>query len=167
MSIEVFDNFLNLEDSQAIYNSLLDSNFPWYFNDGVAYGPEPELSFFQFTHMFFIDYNITSKYFNLIEPILKKIEPSALLRIKANLNPYSSERVTYPYHVDYNNFKGKTAIYYVNTNDGVTLFNDGTVVESIQNRFVIFDSNIFHRGTNCQNQKARSLINFNYYESLN
>lgn len=168
MSVEVFDNFLTHEDSQSIHDNLLSPYFPWYYNDNVAYKKqEPEFNLFQFTHIFFINHKIESGFFNLIEPIIQKVNPSAILRIKANLNPYTTKRVTYPYHVDYDNFKGKTAIYYVNSNDGVTMFKDGTVIESVQNRFVVFDGEMLHTGTSCQNQKARSLINFNYYESLN
>ena len=56
-----------------------------------------------------------------------------------------------------------TAIYYVNANNGYTEFEDGTKVESVENRIVIFPSNIKHRGTSCTNEQTRMVINFNYF----
>ena len=56
----------------------------------------------------------------------------------------------------------KTAIFYCNTNDGYSLFKDGTKVKSIKNRIVIFNNDIYHTGTTCTNEKIRSVINFNF-----
>ena len=56
-----------------------------------------------------------------------------------------------------------TAIYYVNTNNGYTEFEDGSRVESIENRLVTFPSYMKHTGTTCTDQKRRIVINFNYY----
>ena len=35
-----------------------------------------------------------------------------------------------------------TSIFYVNTNNGYTKFEDGSIVESVANRMLIFDSNL-------------------------
>ena len=59
-------------------------------------------------------------------------------------------------------YPGQTAIFYVNTNDGYTEFEDSTRVESVANKIVIFDSKLKHRGTTCTNQKTRVVINLNY-----
>ena len=37
-----------------------------------------------------------------------------------------------------------TSILYINTNDGYTKFEDGTIVESVENRLVTFDSRMKH-----------------------
>ena len=50
----------------------------------------------------------------------------------------------------------------MNTNNGYTEFEDGTVVKSIENRMVVFPANMKHRGTSCTNKKVRVIINFNY-----
>ena len=55
-----------------------------------------------------------------------------------------------------------TAIYYINTCDGYTLFEDGTKVESVTNRLLKFPSNMKHTGTSCTDRDRRILINFNY-----
>ena len=56
-----------------------------------------------------------------------------------------------------------TAIYYLNTNNGFTKFENGDKVNSVANRIVIFDSNLKHTGTSCTDSYARLLINFNYF----
>ena len=55
------------------------------------------------------------------------------------------------------------SIFYVNTNDGFTVFEDGTKVESVANRMLTFPTNMKHSGTACTDQKYRIIINFNYY----
>ena len=47
---------------------------------------------------------------------------------------------------------------------GYTSFEDGTKVESVENRFVTFDSDIKHSGTTCTNQKVRLVLNINYFQ---
>ena len=56
-----------------------------------------------------------------------------------------------------------TAILYVNSNNGYTLFEDGTKVESVENRIVLFDSNLRHTGTTCTEEKVRIVVNFNFF----
>ena len=56
-----------------------------------------------------------------------------------------------------------TSILYVNTNNGYTKFEDGTIVESVANRLVSFPSNMKHTGTSCTDEKTRVVINFNYF----
>jgi hypothetical protein len=99
----------------------------------------------------------------MIEPILAVVNPSAIMRIKANLTVATDRIIEYPFHVDIKNFKGTTAVFYVNNNDGYTIFKDGSVVESKENRLVIFNSEILHAGTTCTDAKIRCVINFNYY----
>ena len=51
----------------------------------------------------------------------------------------------------------------MNSNDGYTLFEDGTKVESVANRLVRFPASIKHTGTTCTNANRRVLINFNWF----
>ena len=107
--------------------------------------------------------------FQIVEPIVKYLNPESLIRIKANLIPKTEFRHVFEYHTDtLSKSNGrKTAIYYVNSNNGVTILEDGTEIESIGNRLVIFDQKISHTGTTCTNEKVRCLINFNYIEYEN
>ena len=59
----------------------------------------------------------------------------------------------------------RTSILYMNTNDGYTLFEDGTKVESVMNRLITFPYNMKHAGTTCTDVPFRMVINFNYITS--
>ena len=97
-------------------------------------------------------------------PLIQKIPRlSSLVRIKANLNPRNSKVFTHGFHIDMT-FKCTTGIYYINTNNGYTEFEDGTKIESIRNRFISFPSDMKHTGSTCSDKKMRLLINFNYFQ---
>jgi hypothetical protein len=55
-----------------------------------------------------------------------------------------------------------TGIFYVNTNNGKTIFDTGEEINSEENKYVEFDSTKLHTGTTCTDQKRRLVINFNY-----
>ena len=185
MEVKVIDNFLD----EIIFNQIVEYIIPqslknftqndilnWVYSRGVSYSPEDEKRFvnesfqiddidlynYQFINIGYNDNMPRSKLFDLSMPILEKARPISVVKIKANLQPRADKIVEFPMHVDIQNFKGKTAIFYLNTNDGYTLFENGQKVESIANRYVEFDSTIKHTGTTCTDQKRRVVINFNY-----
>ena len=98
------------------------------------------------------------------------MKSTVLLRIKANLRTRTSKINETPFHVDLQFLSEEklkhwtTAIFYVNTNNGYTEFEDGTKVESVANRMVTFPSNTRHRGTSCTDKNMRVIINFNYFK---
>jgi hypothetical protein len=162
-TIEIIDNFLSQEDYLIIKNSLTCFNFPWYYSDWVSSQSAKNNNEFYFEHFFFSDFNIQSENFNIIRPILKKLEVKSLIRAKANLYPkLENNLIRNSFHRD-QNYSHRGAVYYVNTNDGYTGFEDGTIVESVENRIMIFDSSIPHYSTHCTNQKVRLTININYF----
>jgi hypothetical protein len=167
MTIEVINNFLKEDNFKNIQDTLLGGWFPWYFTNGVSDFDHDNrcLREYQFTHTFFIDNNISSNWFTLFDEIIEKIKPSKIVKIKANLLTVSENNIIFDFHTDMpEDIKGKTAILYVNTNNGFTVFKDGTKISSVENRLVIFDSNIMHTGTTCSDKKTRCVINFNYIE---
>jgi hypothetical protein len=87
-------------------------------------------------------------------------------RIRLNLNCKFPEPCKYHYHLDMSigaaAVRWTTAILYINTNNGYTEFEDGTIVESVANRLVAFPANIRHRGVSQTDEETRILINFNY-----
>ena len=144
-----------------ILKNIMESNeFPWFYIDRKV-STEAGLFKSQFTHIFYADNQINSNYFSCIESLLNKLNPHALVRIKANLNVMTHEQVTYKKHKD-QDFKCKAAIYYVNTNDGYTLFKNKKI-NSVENRIVLFNSDEMHSSTNTTNCKSRIVINFNYF----
>ena len=72
------------------------------------------------------------------------------------------------WHCDYDlqpDEKGivKTAIFYVNSNNGYTIFKESKKkVRSVENRLVIFPSELEHCGGSCTDNKQRVVINFNF-----
>lgn len=167
MEIIVKDNVLSENDLLVLQETMLGQSFPWYYHDNKVSSENSDHLFnFQFTHMFYRKYNIQSQYVKIIEPILSILDPSAIVRIKANLSPVSDKIIEYPLHVDYDKFHGRTAIFYVNTNNGYTFFQNGEKILTKENRLVIFDSRIQHSGTTCTDSKYRCVINFNYYNWL-
>ena len=172
MTHKIIDNLLSEELAEKIKNDLMSPMFPWFYNSQVVVsepiGQIDSLYNYQFIHGFYRDHASHSPYLPNLKCIIDYLNPEALIRVKANLNPRTDVRHIFEYHVDFPGAPNdiKTAIYYVNSNDGVTIFEDGTEVESIANRLVIFDQKTRHTGTTCTNQKVRCLINFNYTERL-
>ena len=157
---KVEDNYLDI-DQHLILKTIMESNeFPWFYNERKV-ATEGGLFKSQFTHMFYANNSINSDFFNYLKPILDKLKPLSLVRIKANLNPLSEKIIKYDYHQD-QKFKCKAAIYYLNDNDGYTVINKEKVL-SKKNRMVFFDSDVKHFGTNSTNCNNRMLINFNYF----
>ena len=105
-----------------------------------------------------------SDFFYWMKPIFDsaKMDIKSLVRVKANLYLRTNERIVHGYHTDYP-FECKTAIFSLNSNDGLTKFENGQEVESVENRMVIFNGLLKHTGTTCTNQKTRMNINFNYF----
>lgn len=163
MAYEVIDNFLTEEEHREIYDVMLKPHFPWYYDDSVNHEHvDGSLLDFQFVHTFYRDGIPQSDAFPLLTPLLNKIELRALLRVKANLNPVTAEPYEGGWHVDFP-FECKTAVYYVNTNNGYTEFQEtGERVQSVANRFVLFDSDMTHTGVTSTDAKARVLLNINF-----
>tara|TARA_R100001530_G_scaffold71260_1_gene50455 strand:- start:110 stop:595 length:486 start_codon:yes stop_codon:yes gene_type:complete len=157
------DNYLSEKDYQILYEGITSDYFPLYFNLFKDYSDDADsLGNFQFTHSFYGSFTKTSA-FNLVAPLVEKINPKSLIRIKLNLNPYSQELIVGNYHQD-QTFKCKGAIYYLNTNNGYTLFKEGEKkVTSVKNRIVFFDADEYHLGTNSTDCKNRLVLNFNYF----
>ena len=167
---KIIDNFLPKEQHKFIENLMCGGGaFPWYFlneksADNVLMGRE-DLDNYQFVHTFYIRHNVLSdQYEPVISPLLNKIKPLALIRVKANLNPRTNEIKKYGWHIDYDGNKHTTAIYYVNSNDGKTFFKNGKEVDSVSNRLVIFNGDMLHTGSSCTDRKVRCVINLNYIE---
>ena len=159
---KVIDNYLEA-DQHLILKTMMESNeFPWFYTKGIVdETDDPKLFDYQFNHIFYINNNINSNFFNYLNPILDKLKPLSLIRVKANLNPPTEKIIESDYHTD-QNFKCNIAIYYINDNDGYTIIGKEKIL-SKKNRMVLFNSNKKHYGTNSTNCNNRMVINFNYF----
>src|SRR6056300_947510 len=160
--IKIIDNFLDKEFFNQLQHLILGEHFSWFYNDYKVYKNDND---FQFTHTVIKDYKPTSTFIKYINPILDKLNAKKTLQVKLNLQTKSNKIFKHSFHNDFNDVT--TAILYINTNNGKTIFKNGEEVNSIENRIVIFDSNLQHTGTSHTDTKRRVLINFNYiYEKI-
>ena len=159
MKLKVFDDFLKPDDHEVLRKMMMeDSSFQWQFGNGVN---TPDDGYFQFCHVFYAQFEPRSAFFYNLMPIINELEPVSIVRIKANLNMRTPERQEYELHKDVDDCI--TSIYYVNSNDGYTRFEDGTKVDSVANRMVVFNSNTLHAGSSPTDELRRCVINFNYF----
>lgn len=161
INYEVIDNFLNEEDFKKLESIIFNYSMAWYFSDTVASDMDNNDDYY-YTHMLYQGISPQSDLFYIVSPILDKLKIKALMRVKINLYPNVNKLIQHKKHTDYPDTH-KGAIFYLNTNNGHTILNDGTKIESIKNRILLFDPSIAHSSTNCTDKKARVNINFNYF----
>ena len=155
----VKDNFLDIKQFNKIKEVFFSEDIPWSFGKVV---PDLESSVsdidnFQFSYTILPE----SPFYECLIPLFDKMNMEVHFRVKINLNPKAYKVFEHGYHIDIPT-PSKTAIFYLNTNNGYTAFETGEKVESVANRLVVFDSHIKHTGTTCTNQKARLVLNINY-----
>tara|TARA_B100001996_G_C18595253_1_gene567632 strand:- start:575 stop:1105 length:531 start_codon:yes stop_codon:yes gene_type:complete len=162
--LKTLPNFLSKEDFKPIQTYFF-TKLSWFYTNSIA-GENNDPDNFQFTHTFF---NIRNPYLeiplsshsSILKPILLKLAPFYLYRVKANLRARTRTPVKGNIHTDFN-IEQLTAIYYINTCNGYTEFEDGTIVNSVENTMLIFSGNLKHCGVSCTDQKRRIVLNINY-----
>ena len=167
MAYKVVDNYLSKPDFDALAKIMMKWELPWFYQPGINEYHVNSLDCYH-THLFFKNFKEDgsimgySKYANILEPILKKLNPRSLIRIKANLYTNTPEVMQHKHHTDYN-YKHKGAIFYVNTNNGFTILENKIKIKSIANRMLFFDAHKPHASTSTSDQKIRVNINLNYF----
>ena len=155
--MKITDNFLENPEFETINKTFHLSNFPWYFMPFKVHEGDDN---YQFYHLFIAKGKVLSNHFDILHPVLKKLGVKEIIRIKANLTLKQKEHIKSDMHVDFKDCK--TAIFYLNTNNGYTLFDKGDKIPSKENRVVEFDSNLKHCAVDHTDTKYRIVINFNY-----
>ena len=165
--MNIVDDFLDVDSHQRIVETLEYTNF-WTYDPYKAGGMSDQIKDGQLTHSFYFQMD-RSPHMEVLLPIIHRINPMAIWRIKGNLQLHGGdEGYKSNWHYD---FTGDgypvedmmTAIYYVNSNNGYTEFENDTIVPSVSNRIVFFPSNLKHRGVHATNVKCRYVINLNYF----
>ena len=162
---QIIDNFLHNDDYKNISDFMMSHNFSWYIQQHTdLYGDNNK----QLTHVFYdsldIGFRPNSVHFDLLQPIIKKLNIQALIRIKANLT-FIDNKTKNVFHNDIpGDSKNKTALYYL-TEGGGTEFEEGNqYVEAIPNRMVVFSNKDKHKVIKHQTDEPfRAVINFNYF----
>lgn len=162
--IEIVDNYLPQDIFDNIQQMMLSTTFPWFYEPHSVYEQD---GFPQLVHAVYREFEPVSEAWKHIKYILNHLQPHGLYRVKANGTPVYSEIVEKPLHVDLKESDGSTTphevmILYINSNDGYTVFEDGTKVQSVANRALLFNGKLKHAGTTCTDQPIRVVLNFNY-----
>ena len=174
MKYEVIDNFLDEDYFDRLVILITDKEktgnrtMPWYFQSSITYPEDyvdyvvPDKSFYM-THVFYENNAPISNLYEILLPLLNKLEIRCLLRVKANLYPNTEILHENPMHKDYN-FCHSGAIFSLNTCDGYTTLKDGTKIDSVANRILLFDPGEKHCSSTTTNVSARININMNYIQ---
>ena len=160
MDLKVFNNFLSQKHYQELVEYLNETE--WHYNSMVVAENEKSVSQYQFVKGIWREGWIHDRF--IVDLFSHYLNPQAWVRIKANFSPKRDKLTKNDLHID-SNFGDMTGIYYLNTNDGYTYFNNGSKVESVANRMIMFPRETLHSGTTSTTDH-RIVINFNWYGSV-
>ena len=162
MKYKVIDNFLDEEYFDSLAALFTDNKrLPWGFVKDISEPTVVQANLFYMVHMFY-EYNApSSPFYGELIPLLEKLEARCLVRIKGNLYPNTERLHEHPMHTDFP-YSHSGAILSLNTCDGYTKLEDGTKIESVANRILLFDASEKHCSTTTTNVFARFNININY-----
>lgn len=169
--IKIIDNFLmphEYENIRKYYEGELDDGTQdgscnWQFIPGCVGLDDPD-GHYHFTQLVFSMHTIlVPKAFNILRPLFQRAGMSSIARIKANcmVQTEKLKELKLGFHTDFPQTL-TTGIYYINSNDGYTLFEDGTKVHNVANRFCTFPCETMHTATTCTTTSRRLLININF-----
>ena len=166
--MQIIDNVLSQKRFDELYESITDHGFPWHLqNTGVSMEGDGS---FQFTHQFCDQTGWRSPFDSLMKPMYYRLGVNKLYRCKVNLTLKTKKTYEFlPLHEDISFKEGSTpfdyntAIFYLNTNNGYTLFEDGTKINSVANRMVTFTGPTLHTGATQTDERFRFVLNFNYW----
>jgi len=166
--VKVFDDFMNKFQFKEMQDKILSPTFSW--NVGNVIRPDstdiPIKYNIQMTHLFYASPGVMSDALPIIAPLLDNLPMEIFVRAKANTTFASEEIIEHGMHMDIEPYDFAklctTAIFYLTNNNGYSKFEDGTKIESVENRLVTFPSTMKHTGTSCTNVNRRVVLNLNY-----
>tara|TARA_R100001143_G_C3296813_1_gene103767 strand:+ start:49 stop:621 length:573 start_codon:yes stop_codon:yes gene_type:complete len=184
-NIKIIDNFLDKEVFKKLQAFLLSSQCAWFYNEKIVdytqksfKNPYPVslvkgyevTDAHQFTHTFLRNQAHWSDATPHIEPLLSKINSRFWIRIKGNLSSIYSTPIVGGWHCDCETDEGTpwmdtiTSIFYINTNNGSTLLENGKKISCVENRLAIFPNHMAHTGVSQTDTKIKVTLNLNYLD---
>ena len=169
MEYVIQDNFLNQDEFDHVRETVMCKDVPWYYTDGITDAQDGQC---QFCHTLYGIPNMgssmggpISEASGVLEMFIRKLNISSILRAKLNLTTKATQSQESGLHIDIKDGGDwTTSIYYLNTNNGYTFFENGTKVESVENRLLSFPSTWMHAGATCTDALRRVVLNLNYYQ---
>ena len=168
--MKIIDNFMPKKWHRELCQTVIDNpSFPWYDNRVLlAESIVEERHNQHFCHVLYKDRVARSQYYSFFVPFFEQLNVDMIYRTQLNLTTCTSEIREFGYHID-NSLKRdymkycKTAVYYINTCDGYTGFEDGQRVDSVANRLLLFPSDSKHTSTTTTSHRSRYVLNINYF----
>ena len=158
---QVLDNYFPLDYFYSLRNKIINTGFQWQFATKVNHEQTNNNDSY-FCQNIYQDHMPKTFLWDDINYILSEyLHGEGILRAKVNLYIKTSKIIEHAKHVDYE-IPHKGAIIYLNTCDGFTRLHDGTKIESVENRLLLFDSSKPHNSTSTTNALGRYNININY-----
>jgi hypothetical protein len=154
--MKVIDNFLDQDSFNHFKNIITGQYFPWYFNNQKVLD-DNHLDNYQFVNTF-KDGNTAMP---LLDVFKEKLNVSNFLRAKLNCTTKTNKIFEFKSHRDLD-VNCLVSIFYINSNNGYTKFENGQKIESIENRLITFDNNLKHNGTTSTNSQTRIVLNLCY-----
>jgi hypothetical protein len=172
-SRKIIDNVLPTEIFENLKASFND-NFPWYLSSNVTYKNDMnEFSspyHYKFHHLCFDNFVPTSSLYDRLMPLINFINPSAIKIARIFLTTYTGKQRNQGFHTDWilqndddNNRYLKSSVFYINSNNGGTLFEDGQFVQSVENRLLTFATQERHAAITADDVSARIVVNMVHF----
>ena len=161
--MKITDDTLDKEYFSMLQGVVMGHNFPWEYQARVANPWENTSAHFYFVHRLYERFSPVSSFMEPLDDYLVKVlNVKSIIRARVLLYPNQGKFIEHDPHVDFD-YSHNAALLYFNDNDGYTKMEDGTKVESVANRNVIFDGSTSHNSTNCTTEKARFVLAVNYF----
>ena len=186
MKIEVYDNFLPKEEFENLRDIIVwNFSLPFYFQPSVtAFDTNDNCkdngfwNWYATHHLykdddydsprssdFSDDYIFSTHFKSVYDSFIPRFEEmgiyTRLQRIKINMYPYTTEVMEHDPHYD-NEKEHRGALFSLNTCNGFTKLHEGTRIDSVANRLMLFYPHHMHNSSTTSDAPARYNINFNF-----
>lgn len=155
MNYTIIDNFL--PESNFInfeLNITSPQIMPWFLTENCGS--------ITFSHIFYSNMRPNSEKIDLVLSVLDKLEIKALIMAKAVLH-FKTTKIEKVENQKLNEFKHKSAIYFLNSNNGYVMLNKTDKIQALANRMLVFDSDALAYTTNCTDKIYNATINLDYF----
>ncbi len=162
--VYVQDDFLSSDHFQLLNQIILQYDFFWAWNSILYQGDfiSDEKYNRQLVHWFYPKKGPFKDYYEVFKIIPDQLGAKEVIRMKLNCNYPTDKIIDHGFHIDTEE-DSKTSIFYLNTNNGYTKFEDnGEIVKSVENRMITFDSSRRHSGSSCTDEYDRLVLNINW-----
>lgn len=154
-------DYLELDFYKNMQFVFLGDNFPWYLKKETDLRDVKKDYFF--THIIYQNNIAHSSFYNFVQlNLLNFMRIQSLIFVKAIMLPSNKDTKLIEIQNEFD-FSHKQAIYFVNTNNGNILLQDGTKIKSKENCLLLTESSNKYISENCTDVKAKVIILVNYF----